>query len=338
MNRQPIPLRADHNALREAAMASLVRACVNAARRVHDRFAKSAWPDDRHADLLIRAATSPATLADTAALQQIALYFVASLVPVSAAAAVIARSLQLAFDHAAQISVPSLTLPHAAWLSEGAPLPVVQGTSSPGALIDPYKLGVIVPLANEMIRNSNAENVVKQVLLENTAQTLDAALFSANAAVAGVRPAGLLTGIDPLGASAATSALDAMVADIGGIAAEIAPSSGASQPILICAPRQAVALAMLAPRDMWPVLMSAALPDKTIIGLVPAGIVSVIEAPRIETSSAMVQMNDAPSGDPMTGPTISLYQSDNIGLKFIMPATWGLRSPTAVAWIENVNW
>lgn len=338
--RTPIPLRPDINALREAALTSLVRACVNAARKVHDRFAKSAWPDDRHADLIIRAATTPATLADTTALHQIALYFVASLIPVSAAAAVIARSLQLSFDRAAQISVPALTLPHAAWLGEGAPLPVVQGTSSPGALIDPYKLGVIVPLTDTMIRYSNAEAIVRQVLLENSAQSLDAALFSADAAVAGVKPAGILNGIDALPASAATSALDAMVADIGSIAAALAPSSGASQPMLIAAPRQAVSLAMLAPRDMWPpVLMSAALPDKTVIGVVPAALATVIDPPRIEAGSdPLVQMDDAPSGGVMTGPTISLYQSDQIGLKFIMPATWGLRSPSAVAWITGTAW
>lgn len=337
--RTPIPLRPNRDALREAALTSLVRACVNAARKVHDRFAKSAWPDDRHADLIIRAATTPATLADTTALHQIALYFVASLIPVSAAAAVIARSLQLSFDRAAQISVPALTLPHAAWLGEGAPLPVVQGTSSPGALIGPCKLGVIVPLTGEMIRRSNAEAIVRQVLLENSAQTLDIAMFSADAAVAGVKPAGILNGIDALPASAATSALDAMVADIGSIAAALAPSSGASQPMLIAAPRQAVSLAMLAPRDLWSVAMSAALPDKTVIGVVPAGIATVIDPPRIEAGSdPLVQMDDAPSGGVMTGPTISLYQSDQIGLKFIMPATWGLRSPSAVAWITGTAW
>ena len=339
MNRVPIPLRPDINALREAALTSLVRACVNAARKVHDRFAKSAWPDDRHADLIIRAATTPATLADTTALHQIALYFVASLIPVSAAAAVIARSLQLSFDRAAQISVPALTLPHAAWLGEGAPLPVVQGTSSPGALINPFKLGVIVPLTDEMVRYSNAEAIVRQVLLENSAQTLDVAMFSADAAVAGVKPAGILNGIDALPASAATTALDAMVADIGSIAAALAPSSGASTPMLIAAPRQAVALAMLAPRDPWPVFQSAALADGTVIGVTPTGIASVIDAPRIEAGSdPLVQMDDAPSGGVMTGPTISLYQSDQIGLKFILPATWGLRSPSAVAWITGTAW
>jgi hypothetical protein len=338
--RMPIPLRPDPGALREAALTSLVRACVNVARSVHERFAKSAWPDDRACELLTRAPTTPTTLTDTTALQQVALFFVASLIPVSAAAAVIARSLQLNFDRrTAQISVPSLTLPHAAWLSEGAPLPVVAGTSSPGALVDPYKLGVIVPLTGEMIRNTNAEAVVRAVLTENVAQTLDIAMFSANAAVAGVRPAGILNGVVALPASSATSPLDAMVADVAAIATALAPAAGASQPVLVAAPAQAAALTLRTPRDLWPVLPSAALPAGTVIGIVPGGLATVIEPPRIEAGSdPIVQMDDQPSGDVMTGPTISLFQSDQVGLRFIMPATWGLRSPAAVAWITGAAW
>ena len=311
--RTPIPLRPDRDALREAALTSLVRACVNVARKVRDRFAKSAWPDDRHADLIIRAASTPATLADTAALQQVALYFVASLVPVSAAAAVIARSLQLSFDRAAQISVPALTLPNAAWLGEGQAIPVVEGTSTRGALIDPYKLGVIVPLTGEMVRYSNAEAIVRQVLLENSAQTLDIAMFSADPAVPGVRPAGILNGIDALAASAATSALDAMIADIAAIAEALAPSSR-------CQPADADRRAPAggragharAARSVGRQLIDQPLrPGRgTVIGIVPAALATVIDPPRIEAGSdPMVQMDvrsaaQAARMDP--GQTISL--------------------------------
>jgi hypothetical protein len=107
--------------------------------------------------------------------------------------------------------------------------------------------------------------------------------------------------------------------------------------MLVAAPGQFVPLSMNA-RNPWAVLMSAALPAGTVIGLVPGALATVVEPPRIEASAAMVQMDDQPSVDPMVGPTISLYQSDKIGLKFVLPATWSLRSPSGVAWVENVTW
>jgi hypothetical protein len=162
------------------------------------------------------------------------------------------------------------------------------------------------------IRHSNAEPMVRQVLIENIGPVLDSALFAATAAVPGLRPAGLLDGVAALPPSSATAPLNAMVADIAAIAKAIAPAAAASQPLLIAAPAQTAALTLRAPRDLWPTLMSAALPDKTVIGVVPAAIASVIEPPRIEAGSdPVVQMDDAASGDPMTGPTtISLADPD----------------------------
>ena len=109
---------------REGAVTSIVRACLEVAKGVSD------YPEDRLADLIIhRSAVAPTSRADAAALALVAVKFVASLTPVSAAAAVISRSLQLSFDGAAQITVPALSLPNAAFISEGAAIPVVMGTT-----------------------------------------------------------------------------------------------------------------------------------------------------------------------------------------------------------------
>ena len=189
---------------REGAVASIVRACLEVARGVSD------YPEDRLANLIIhRSAMTPTSRADAAALALVAVKFVASLTPVTAAAAVIARSLQLSFDGAAQITVPSLSLPNV--ISESAAIPVVMGTTSPGAAISPAKLATIVPLTGEMVRNSNAEAMVTQVLSENVGATLDAALLNANAAVPGTSPAGILNGITPITASAAGTPLERMM-------------------------------------------------------------------------------------------------------------------------------
>lgn len=322
---------------REAAMRSLTRAAIDTARRVHDRHAKSSWPDDHAAQLVTRSAVTQLTIADTLAFSQIALAFVASLTPVSAAAEVISRSLKLSFNGAVQISVPTLTMPNAAWLAEGAAIPVVEGVASLSTMINPYKLGVITTLTNEMIRNtSNAEQLVRQTLLENAGPALDLAMFSEDPAVPGVKPAGILNGVAPLAASSGTG-YDAMVADIAAIATALAPASGGSEPVLVAGPGQFVPLGMNA-HNPWSVLMSTAVPAGTVIGIVPAALATVVEPPRIEAAAPMVQMDDQPSADPMVGPTISLYQTDSIGLRFILPATWIVRSPNGVAWIESTNW
>jgi len=122
-NNRSIPLVADRDVLHEADMMSVVHACLDVARNVGKPIArKSDWPGDRTAKSITRAATSPTTLSDTPALAQVAMHFIASLVPISAAAAVIARSLQLSFDNAAQISVPSVSLPAAAFGGDGQPI------------------------------------------------------------------------------------------------------------------------------------------------------------------------------------------------------------------------
>jgi hypothetical protein len=340
-----IPLRPDHGAAREAAMNSIVRACLATARSTRDPSAYKALAGDRPSELLTRSATAPTTLASAAALAQVAMHFVASLTPISAAAAVISRSLQLTFDHAARISVPALTLPHAAWLAEGGPVPFVQGTSSPGAALDPFRLAAGVVLTGEMIRNSNAEAFVRQVLLESVGPVLDAALFSAAAAVSGVRPAGILNGIASL-TPVAGGGFGALTGDLAAIAAALGPAAGGSQPVLVASPAQVATLTLCTPRELWPVFPCAALPAKTIVGLVPAALATSIDAPRIESSGeSVVHLDDAPTdiGLPGTPPTVaarsySVYQADSAALKFVLPVSWSVRSPAAVAWVSNTSW
>jgi hypothetical protein len=72
---------------------------------------KSAWPDDRAVDLLTRAPVEPMKIGDAQSLNQVRIFFLPSLVPQSAAAAILAQGFQFSFDGAASISAPSVTLP-----------------------------------------------------------------------------------------------------------------------------------------------------------------------------------------------------------------------------------
>jgi hypothetical protein len=292
--RTPIPLRPDPNAIAERAVTSLMRAVIASARMTLDRNWRPPWDDDRAAELITRAAVPPLATSDMTALAHVAIAFVASLVGASAAAALIARSLRLSFDGAATIGIPALTLPHASFVGEKAPIPVVMGTSSAGATLTPFKLAVIVPLSGEMIRNSNAEAFVRQVLIENVGPSLDAAMLSNAAAVPGLRPPGILHGITAIPA-ATGGGLNAMVTDIGALAQAVAPVMGNGQAVLIAAPAQATAYALLAERDAFPMMMANALAPGTVVIVATQALATVIDVPSIESSTeAAVHMDDQP--------------------------------------------
>lgn len=239
----PVPLRPDRDAMRAAAVTSLTRAAIATGLRTLDpaNYAghDKAWPNDRNIDLVLRAPSSPTDTVNAAALATVATAFVAALVPVSAAAGLIARGLQLSFNGAVAINVPGLVLPLADFIGQAKPIPAVQGTSN-AARLDPYKLAVIVALTGEMMRNSNAETVVRQVLIDNVGPSLDAAMFSADAGVAEERPPGLLHGITALTPAAAGTKAETMVDDIAALAAAVAPVAGNGQIVIVAAPAQAV--------------------------------------------------------------------------------------------------
>src|SRR5215469_9713339 len=110
-------------------VSSLVRACCSLAlgtiRNMPPRaVAASNWGDSG-ADYLLRAAVPPATMGTVPALvQTIMPDFLAALAPVSAAAKIFQAGLQLTFDNAGQVNVPTLTgdPSFAAFVADGAPI------------------------------------------------------------------------------------------------------------------------------------------------------------------------------------------------------------------------
>jgi hypothetical protein len=89
----------------------------------------------------------------------------------------LADSLQLTFNGAVAISIPSLTLPLVDFVAQGTPIPAIEGTSA-AINLEPYKMAVITSLSGEMLRGSNSEAIALQVLLDKVGPALDAAMFS----------------------------------------------------------------------------------------------------------------------------------------------------------------
>ena len=328
-----------------AAMQSLTRACLATGLRALSRSqygatASKILAEDKNADLLTRAATSPATLAGTPALQNIALAFVEALQPVSAASALIARSLQLQWDNNAEIRIPNLTVPQADWVAEGGPIPVQQQLATTSAALDPYKLAVLITLTGEMMRSSNAEAMVRATLLANVGPSLDAKMFNANAGVPGLSPPGLLHGVAAITGTAG-GGLDAISADVAALADALAPVAGNGGIVLVAAVKQSSLLAMLLPGGSpFPILASSALAAGTVVAVATQALATIVSAPQIDASpNALYQEQTAPTtGGVMAGsPVRSLFQTDSIGLRFKLPCSWAMRG-AGVAFITGTSW
>jgi len=175
--RQGIPLKPDYAAARDAALASLVRAAIATGMAKLDRsftpadYAKRTW-NDRSVDLVLRAAVSPTALSSAGPLAQIAVAYLESLVPVSAGADLLARGIGLNFSGAASISVPGIAVPTGDFVGEGQPIPVTTGPTTPGPTLTPFKLAVITTLTGEMMRNPNAETLIREALIESAGPAL----------------------------------------------------------------------------------------------------------------------------------------------------------------------
>jgi HK97 family phage major capsid protein len=127
--------------------------------------------------------------------------FLDTLRTVSVAAELASRSQRLSFGGYDSITIPmrnplGATLSEPAWVGEAGAIPLTQ-FSFGSARISRYKLAAITTFTKELAERSTPqiEGLLRDALTEAYAQVMDAALLSNAAAVAGVRPAGLLAGV-----------------------------------------------------------------------------------------------------------------------------------------------
>jgi hypothetical protein len=350
MTRHPAIVPEDYR--NGGSIGSLVRAVIAHSLAALDKSAKPAeharrhyGSDDRTLELVLRAATSPASLAGNPALAHVVAAFLDALVPVSAGADLLRRCIGLNFNGAAQIIAPAISIPVADFVAELAPIPVVQAVTSAGPTLLPHKLAVLTSLTGEMVRNSNAETLVRQVMIEATGPAIDKVLFSANAAGTD-RPAGLLNGIAALTPAAPGEKAQAIVDDLQQLALALAPITGNGNIALVASADAAVALRLRLPQTVeWPVLTSASLAAKTVIMIAMNAVVSAVEGtPQIDASQeTSVHFETQPqpivsSAGVVATPIGSVYQIDSVALRLRWPISWARRDARGIAWMSGVNW
>jgi hypothetical protein len=334
------------------AVKCLVRACSAAAISAYDlvpvhQVIAREWSDDSNTQWLARAATSPMDMGNTPALVQTVIPdFVAALAGESAAARVFREGLQLSFDNAGYIGVPTLigNPNYAAFVGEGDPIPVVQGFVEPLAMLMPKKIAAIIVLTAEMIKSSNIEALMMDAMIRSTALALDRVLFD-DQPEDDVRPAGLRYGIAPSAASSAPNALDALIADVQTLYEAIEALTSRT-PIFIVSPARTLAANLRTTRTLPNAFGSAALAGTTeMIAVAPNVIASVVGAlPQISAKRGAVSVhaNSAPlalvAGGTVATPQRSTWQADCVAVKVRWPVSWVLRSNRGVSWMTTINW
>jgi hypothetical protein len=130
------------------------------------QICKEAWPDDKAAQTLTRAAVSPTSTANVPDVGPQGWTFV-SLIPNSATKSLIdAGALNLDFDGISSIAVPSITtVPAPVFVDEGAPHPVGQAVTPAGVNVGPVHkmlMGVVVTRELELANPADRQRGHRQ--------------------------------------------------------------------------------------------------------------------------------------------------------------------------------
>jgi hypothetical protein len=321
-----------------------------------ERVARRMWPDDGGVTgLVLRGTSAPADRTTTGWASTVAHNvvgdFIGSLAPLSAGANLLNAAPRVSLEGVNQINFPRrlnpLNATDVAWIGELGPMPIPVMQIGSGSTLGPArKLCSAVVFTREVAESSAAEVVLRTLLRESTAFSLDGALFS-NAAATTSRPAGILNGVTPLAAAPAGDET-AMANDLTKLAAAIAPTTLGL--VYVAHPAQAAAMKIRRGADfvgvsVWPTLGVAA---GTVIALDPAAFASAFgPEPEISSSTETLvhledttpaQIGTAGSPNVVAAPTRSLFQTDAIAVRLILRCAWTWRVPGAVAWISGTTW
>jgi hypothetical protein len=294
------------------------------------------------AQLITRGASAPAMTtvsgwADTLA-HTVIRDLLISLGPASAGSELLQMGTVLDWGNSAKISVPGVVADksNATFVGQGSPIPV-RTLSVAAVSLTPSKLATIFYLTQEQLDSSNAEQLVRLVMIDSLAVALDTYLFDANAATSD-RPAGLLNGVSAISPPTTGGGSTALLQDLGKLINAISPTSAGLPSsglniCFVCDPGTAVKLKYLAgPKFDMPVLASNGVTANTIIAVALNALISVVDPmPRVQASrDAASHLHTVPaeivtSSGTVATPIKTAFQTDTVGIKFVANVAWGLR-------------
>jgi HK97 family phage prohead protease/HK97 family phage major capsid protein len=276
--------------------------------------------------------------------------------------------MSLSFGRNAKLIIPTRSrTPTIAgsFVGEGLPIPVRQGAFTSISLT-PMKMAVITTWTRELNDHSipAIEGLLRDAIVYDTSVATDAVLLDANPATT-VRPAGILNGVAGLTPTAG-GGFTALTGDIKQLSGALLTGTlgNVRKPVWLLNPQQvnsasfaiATGAGVFPYRDEigqgrlggWPFIQSGTVPAGTVIVIDAADFVSVTgDGPRFEISDqATLHFEDttpldiSTSGSPnvVAAPVKSMFQTDMLALRLILPLTWAIRRTGTLAWLTGVTW
>jgi hypothetical protein len=266
----------------------------------------------------------------------------------SAAARLFAETLRVRLQGVGSVALPRMvTVPAPVFVVEGGPIPAMQAAFETVPLGPPKKMALIVGLTERLAEHSaeSVEGLVRVALAEQAGKSLDAVVFDANPASAS-RPAGLLTGVTALTATAG-GGIEALVGDVKQLVAAITAAGGGNDIWIFASPPQAAAAALYAPDSTLPIVPTPALPSGQIIavevGAVASGFSGVPEFDISRMAPVHLETNPAAVGTPgspnlVAAPLMSAWQQQLLFLRLILRCSWTVRAPGMVQVVNSATW
>lgn len=269
----------------------------------------------------------------------------------------------LNFAGKGSIKIPSrgsTKKPSGAFVAEGSPIPVKEAYFT-SATLTPDKMGVIVPFAEELVTatNNQIETIIRNAIVQDTAEALDAALLD-NTAVSTTRPAGLLNGVTATNSAGDTAAN--IITDVKTLMANFVSDDAQKNVWMIMngARRLGVATVLTTVGERAfpeieqngtllgvPVIVSGAADANTVISINSDAFYTAYDAPRFAMSNtAVLHMEDTTPLEVVDGeavpvtadPVRSLFQTDSMAIRMILPVTWKMVRASMVDAIDTVTW
>ena len=190
------------------------------------------------------------------------------------------------------------------------------------------------------------ENIIRASYYELLQLALDAAVFATTDGDSTKSP-GIRYNISALPASEEVDPMLAMLADIKSVVSAVATVALNNEIVLVGSPTMAVTMQGFKEKIPYPIYGSSAVTDGDLIAVATNAIASSVdEVPKFETSrEATLQMNTTPTaigtaGTPnvVAAPSRSLFQTDSVGCKITLGASWLLRSSSGVAHVTGGIW
>ena len=228
------------------------------------------------------------------------------------------------------------------WVAAGAPIPV-QKAAFATSIQEHYKYGVIVPLAEELVKLStpSATTTVNRAVLGGLGKSIDNQfLLPTVAAVANVNPASITNGATEITSTGSTAAQ--IAADLAGMLAAITTPAGALTWIMRPMTMYRISLVLGSqaaglPNTLFGIPVISSINSPAQITLVDASAILYSDSGQLDldvSTEASFEFNDAPA-DPTVAATIfqTLFGRNLIAIRALRWLAWLRPTSGSVVWM-----